>query len=370
MTQAVLYIMVSGVCAAAVSCGLERPMAPDGRGELTLTVADTSGLLPGSVEGVPFYLDSTEVRIESQTQIFTASRMTNPAGMASFDHLDAGRYSVFARREIYLGSAKKTFTGSFSLLVQGKESVRDTVFVKPVSSSQLMINELYYCGSCASSFYFYDQYVELYNASADTMYLDGDIVTRELGVIDPEMEQEDYVRAIYAYQFPGTPLTGHEYPIRPKQFMVLASDAVNHKLYCANAVDLSNADWEFFNALGNDYDNLNVPNLNSITDRTTDYLIALTHNAVVIATGDEYTIDANDYVRIPVRNVIDGVEYNSNPVYVKEMTVRIDAGFAGIGIVKYSGYSTERRELGLDTNDSTFDFMNLVHPTPGFFHGH
>jgi hypothetical protein len=39
-----------------------------------------------------------------------------------------------------------------------------------------------------------------------------------------------------------------------------------------------------------------------------------------------------------------------------------------MGMVKYSGYSTERRELGLDTNDSTFDFMNLVHPTPGFFH--
>jgi hypothetical protein len=52
------------------------------------------------------------------------------------------------------------------------------------------------------------------------------------------------------------------------------------------------------------------------------------------------------------------------------MTVRIDAGFAGIGVLRYSGYSTERRELGLDTNDSTFDFLNLVHPTPGFFHGH
>jgi hypothetical protein len=330
------------VSAIFSSCSVERLLIPDGRGELIVTVDDTPGLLPGSIEGVPFYLDSTSVKIELQTQIFTASQVTNAAGIADFDHLDTGRYSVFARREIFLGSAKKIFTGSFSLLVEGKESVRDMVFVKPVQSSQLVINELYHCGSCASSFYFYDQFVELYNSSDDTLYLDGDIITRELGVIDPDMEKEDYVRAIYAFQFPGTPLTGRQYPIRPKQFMVLAS----------NAVDLSHADWEFFNVLGSDYDNLAVPNLNSITDRT-----------------EEWTIDSDNHVRIPVKNVIDGVECNSNPAYAKEITVRIDAGFGGIGILRYSGYSTERRELGLDTNDSTFDFMNLVYPTPGYFHG-
>jgi len=351
-------------------CGLDVPITPDGRGEFIITVADTSGLLPGSVAGVPFYLDSTEVKIDSRTSVFTATTTTNAAGIAGFDHLPTGSYSVFARREIYLGSARKTFTGSFTLLVQGKESLSDTLLVKPVSSSQLMINELFYCGSCASSFYFYDQYVELYNASADTMYLDGDILTRQLQVIDLEMEQKDYVRAIYAFQFPGTPVTGHEYPIRPKQIMVVAADAVDHRPYCANSIDLSHADWEFFNALGNDYDNPAVPNVNSITGRTTDFLINLVHNGVVLATGEEWTIDADNYVRIPVKNVIDGVEYSANPSVTKELTVRVDAGYAGVGMLRYSGYSTERRELGLDTNDSTFDFLNLVHPTPGFFHAH
>lgn len=152
------------------SCGVERPLMPDGQGKLILTVADMLGLLPGSIEGVPFYLDSTSVKIELQTEIFTGSKVTNAAGIACFDHLDTGRYLVFARREIFLGSAKKTFTGSF-------------------------------------------------------------------------------------------------------------------------------------------------------------------------------------------------------PAYAKEMMVRIGAGFASIGILRYSGYSAERRELGLDTNDSTFDIMNLVHPTPGYLHG-
>ncbi|MFO7916417.1 MAG: hypothetical protein R6U43_12095, partial [Candidatus Krumholzibacteriales bacterium] len=48
--------------------------------------------------------------------------------------------------------------------------------------------------------------------------------------------------------------------------------------------------------------------------------------------------------------------------------VRVDAGFAGLGISKYSAQSTERRQLGLDTNDSTFDFIKIDRPTPGWSH--
>jgi hypothetical protein len=54
---------------------------------------------------------------------------------------------------------------------------------------------------------------------------------------------------------------------------------------------------------------------------------------------------------------------------IKTMTARVDAGFAGIGITRYSGQSTERREEGVDTNNSTFDFVNLPHPTPGYYFG-
>jgi hypothetical protein len=61
------------------SCGLDMPGMPDGRGEFVITVADTSGLLPGSVAGVPFYLDSTEVSIDSRTNVFTAMATTNAA---------------------------------------------------------------------------------------------------------------------------------------------------------------------------------------------------------------------------------------------------------------------------------------------------
>jgi len=358
-------------CLGAIisSCGVDKPFLPDGRASLVVMVADTSGIVPGSVKGVPFFLDSTEVRIQARSQVFVDAQITSADGIANFDHLDTGVYSIFARREMVIENNEKLFTGSFEITVRGDSTKADTVIVKLIAASQLMINEASYCGSCASTFYFYDQYIELYNASADTMYLDGLIITRQVSTLDPEMETRDYVRAIYAFQFPGVPLTGREHPIMPRQFVVVATDAVDHRPYCPSAQDLSHADWEMFNPLGNDYDNLNVPNLVSITTKTQDYLINLVHDAVVLAVGTEYNIDADNYMRIPVKNVVDGIEWSSNPSIAKELTRRIDAGFAGVGVTRYSGYSVERRELGLDTNDSTFDFMNLIHPTPGYFHG-
>ncbi len=252
-----------------------------------------------------------------------------------------------------------------------------TADASEIKVNELVINEVFFTGSCASSFYFYDQFVELYNPSSDTLYLDNIIVTRQSQVKDPDMESKDYVLALYAFQLKGT---GKQYPIAPGQYAVIAADAVNHKQWCANSPDLSLANpdlshapgepyklYEAFNALGNDYDTPGVPNFESVMPgKTTDFLINLSHNAVVIAEGGDYPIDEGNYMRIPIDKVIDGVEYVSNPyITTKEMTVRIDAGYAGIGIPKYSAQSAERATAGLDTDNSTFDFVVIPYPTPG-----
>jgi len=254
---------------------------------------------------------------------------------------------------------------------RGNWAMYFTANVRQITASDLMINEIFFCGSDYSSFYFYDQFVELYNTSNDTLYLDGIILTRQTQISYPDQEEIDFVRATYAFQFPGTPVSGRQYPIAPKQFIVIASDAIDHTQYCDKSIDLSEADWECFNPLGYDYDNPDVPNIVSIhPTSTTDFLINLSHNAVVIATGEEYSFDeyapGKIYIIIPIHTIIDGVEYASNLSATKELTVRVDAGFAGIGCTKYSGNSTERRELGLDTNNSTFDFSLIPHPTPGY----
>jgi hypothetical protein len=369
----IVIITIISIVATLWACAKEMPTLPDGNGRVGVVVMDSTGLFPGGTPGVPMPLDSVEVRLQSRSHEFSLLSYTDSDGAAFFEGLVSGDYDLFARKETYAGSDKKVFTGGDSFGLTGYQSLDDTVAVNLIAASDLMINEVYYCGSDYSSFYFYGQFVELYNASADTFYLDGMVVTRQSQTYDPLMEDVDFVRAIYAYQFPGTPVTGRQYPIYPGQFVVLASDAIDHTMWNSKSVDLSGADWEFFNAMGSDYDNPAVPNLTRLRPTSgADYLINLSHNAVVIATGEVIEYDEYEpgklHILLPIETVIDGVEYASNSTATKTLTRRVDAGYAGLGCTKYSGQSTERREMGLDTNDSTFDFDLIPHPTPGWSH--
>ncbi len=371
----VVHTVLIVLILAVTGCGNDMPNIPDGDKMVYIAVIDTSGSIPGSAPGDTCYLEGAYVSLDSRTHQFQAIAESDVNGVAVFENIVAGTYTVFSRKEVYAGSHKKVFTGFADISVENEVAFSDTILVNPILTSDLMINEIFYTGSDYSSFYFYDQYVELYNAADDTLYLDGLIVTRQTQIRWPDQEEVDFVRAIYAFQFPGTPVTGRQHPIAPGQFVVIAADAIDHSAYCERSIDLSNADWECFNPLGHDYDNPRVPNLVSIhPTRTTDFLINLSHNAVVLASGEEYFYEEyyDDYgnvkinIAIPINTVIDGVEYATNTSVTKELTVRVDAGFAGLGCTKYSGQSAERRELGLDTNNSTFDFLLAPHATPGY----
>lgn len=371
-------VILSLAAAFLIGCGEEMPEMPDGEGYLEVSVADTSGLFGGMETGPIYLVDGAEIHLSARNHEYNMVTTTDIFGVAAFSDLPTGDYSIFATSSLDIGDAEKVFTGGGEYRIMGDAAVEDTVIISLIRSSDLMINEIYFCGSDASSFYFYGQFCELYNASSDTMYLDGMIITRQRPVeADVEDPPLDYVRAIYAYQFPGTPVTGREYPIAPGEIVVIAGDALDHTRWAENSVDLSDADWETFNPQKYDYDNPEVPNLLSINpDMGPDWMINLAHDAVVLATGENWRIE--DYVQssgttsqqiiIPLDDVIDGVEYSSEADRTKNLTRRVDAGFAGIGVVKYSGQSAERRELGLDTNDSTFDFVKISRPTPGDSH--
>jgi hypothetical protein len=359
----------------ASGCGGERPSAPDGDGIISLVIVDTTGTLPGAVPGEPAVVSGAVVSLQSNSHEHVEVTESDGGGAAAFAALPAGDYTLFARREL-LGAQKKVFTGFTELHVTGTEMVTDTIYVSVVTVNALMINEIYYCGGDYSKYYFFDQFVEIFNSSQDTLYLDGCILTRNMPTIDPEIEVIDHVRALYAFQFPGTPVTGREHPIYPGQYVLVAADAIDHSIW-AKALDLSGADWEFFNPLGSDYDVPGVPNVTSIhPDSRTDFMINLVHNAVVFATGEEYAFESyinsagyeRTRVTLPLYTVIDGVEYAPTSDRTKELTMRVDAGFAGLGCTKYSGQSTERREIGFDINNSTFGFVLISPPTPGYTH--
>ena len=251
--------IISVACAGALlfSCGLDKPDAADGRSVLVLQAVDTSGVFSEEWTSVANAKVECSERDGQRTRACSPPTMT---GKIVIEGLPMGDYYIQASMRdeehdvLLTGQAKKK--------LRSEAEVKDTLFMSFVPMSPIVINEIYYAGCNGSSFYYYDQFVELYNSTSDTLYLDGYVICRSQqsdGIFD--IEGADFALAYYMYQFPGTRGVTHQCPIAPKSFLVIACDAINHHNYGALCVNLLGADWEFFNPTQNDYDNLLVPNL-------------------------------------------------------------------------------------------------------------
>ncbi len=374
------YVIILSALLLSFSCTERMPTEKDGQLVLKSIVVDESDIVPYDSTLGYAPVSNAEITLISGSYFATTTSArqytawSDSAGLAVFEGLAASKYTMSVEKEFFIGDAGIMLRGNKIVDLFASNSTPDTLKTILSVASKLVINEIYYCGPANNAFYFYDQYVELYNTSQDTVYLDGMIVCRARQAEHPEMETIDFVQAIYMFKFPGESLTGREYPVAPGQFVVLAQDALDHSKYITNAVDLSGADWEFFDPYGADINNP-APNINNILpDRTSDFMINVSHNAVILADGsdwyygDSYESSDKQYIHIPISTVIDAVEYASSTESTKEVTMRLDAGFAGIGTLKYSGKSTERRLPGFDTNNSTLDFVLNNTPTPGYQH--
>ncbi len=364
-------------------CIRKAPTQEDGALTLKVVVADQSGLLQtdpilgyGPVPNAQAELKS-KYYFEKPKQPKTFVTYSDSFGIAEFKNIPLGGYTLEVKKNIAVTDPKgvsDTVTIRGNLLLDVAESAEvDTIKTKISSKSALVINEIYYCGPKNNSFYFFDQFVELYNNTDTTAYLDGLIICRALSRHDPRMDSLDYVPVIYIYQFPGVPKTGRDYPVASHQFVVIAQDAIDHSQFIPTALDLSGADWEFYNPYRSEIDNPAPNVVNAIPENSTDFMINLVHDSIILADGSDYypgevSAHGYQYYNVPINTILDGVEYSANGNKLKELTTRLDAGFAGVGISKYSGQSVERRRPGFDTNNSSLDFVNLKHPTPGYSH--
>lgn len=172
------FALISIAVMIAAGCTDDKPTAPDGEGIISVVVVDTTGNYPDATPGVPAPVEGAKVSLQARTHEYITTGEASD-GTVDFSMLPAGQYSLFARWELEISAQQKdVFTGFIDVNVSGTGEVSDTIFVSTVTVNGMMINEIYYCGGDYSKFYFYDQFVELYNASQDTLYLDGCILTR------------------------------------------------------------------------------------------------------------------------------------------------------------------------------------------------
>ncbi|MCK4349580.1 MAG: DUF4876 domain-containing protein [Candidatus Krumholzibacteria bacterium] len=369
MRKILTVLLVFPVGLLLGSCGEERPGDPDGNNVLTLVAMDTSGV--SSEEWLP--VPGATVKLSSTTFYYQETFETDDEGRVVIAGLPAGNYTIMAEKINV--EENVLIIGQMTKQLLYDPAATDTVLMSYMQASPIVINEVYYCGCNASSYYYYDQFFELYNSSSDTLYLDGYIMCRSTQIQLLDWESVDYAIAYFVYIFPGTRGVTKECPIPPKGFLVLAGDAYDHSLVSGRCVDLSSADWEFCNPVKFDYDNPSVPNIDPVTLWSRDFTINIAHVAIWLATGEGYYFDFHfdgnnmkEYINVPLETIVDAVEYSSNPDSPKYVTIRIDAGLGGNGMTRYSARSIERRYPGLDSNNSTFDFVIVDTPTPGYQH--
>ena len=318
------------------------------------------------------FIDSASVILRTNDyELSEIEKYTNDFGYVEFNNMLTTVYDVKLK-----GTYQQTHYNNpdslvyitvlgYTTIIPGFSSIIDTINTISFGTSPgLKINEIYMVGPPNNFFYCYDQYIELYNSSDETKYLDGMIFCRMSYSINKE--------PIYIFQFPGKPLIGREYPVESGEFVILAQDAINHitlegeSVQLPGSIDLSNADWEFKDSRDfGDWDNPNVPNIDNImVKKIGEFMINLISDVVLLGDGSDV-----DYLDgIDVESIVDCVEYSSNPNHRKDIEVSVDQGFCGIGLAKYSSMSLERIEPGFDTNNSTYDFEIIDAPTLWYHH--
>ena len=221
------------------------------------TVRDALGWTSG--------LPNAQVTVQrSGSAASTQTATTDASGVARFSGLLPGTYTISSERVLTAAErallaspdADVNAFGGGATLDVAAPSASITIAAPAGRPGSLVISELFVGrpnGGHAGE-YPLASYIELYNNSDTTIYLDGKIVGRgQVWVRDypsplscAEMAQwrvdPQGIWARFFYQFPGT---GQTYPLAPGHATVVATDAIDERQFFPELMDLSGAQFEF-----------------------------------------------------------------------------------------------------------------------------
>lgn len=301
------------------------------------------------------------------------------------------------------------FAVSRSVEILSNASLVDLEVYANRNTDDLIISEIFFTGTLQTSGnqYYGDDYIKLYNNTDHVVYADGltifesKFLTTEKQIYTPDIMATD-VTAHALYTIPGT---GREHPVEPGSYLLIADTGIDHRVINPNSLDLSHADWEWYDVSGVpsnlDIDSPSVPNLDKWYCYTNSFFML--HNrgyrAVGIArleSGKETFLRDNWYsydyevvtavgtfpmsgnaYRIPNRMVIDVVNCCASSEWEWNVTdPSLDRGWtwcakSGDDKTRY-GYAVRRKLLFMhpsghpvfqDTDNSSEDFNPRVTPS-------
>jgi hypothetical protein len=368
--------------------------------ELTINVTYPSSYSQSAATGATVTLTNT-----NDGAVLTAT--TNSTGAAVFSGVLPGTYNISANRKLTAAEAQP-LTGisteislnasQANISVMTGQTPAYALQLQGSAAGSLLIKEVYYTGSKTPSggTYFSDQFVEIYNNSTETIYLDslciGDAYGNS-GLINPSSlptpynTDKNHTYLSNVWRIPGT---GKQHPLAPGKSIIIAQDGVNHKeasLNPSSPVDLSAADWETYNERpdNRDADAPAVPNLEKLYfTGGFDWLLTVFGPGLVIFKADFATLEQTPIpgstqparIKVPNTVVIDAFEAlkDGSSNSFKRIPSALDAGFV-FADDTYNMQSFRRkvtttingRKVLQDTNNSSDDFEKLALPTPKGF---
>lgn len=206
---------------------------------------------------------------------------TDSSGVAVFEELLPGEYRITVFRLLTVeeiqalveeGENVTAFTGAERMEVSAPVTEATVAVEANRESSSLVISEISITDPRLPSgnFYRFGQYLEVYNNTDTTIFLDGKVLVKgfffglrdanetfNCETMEPWREDPDGIwtqRLVEA--FPGS---GADFPLPPGEAVVIATDAIDHRTVDPGLPDLTSADFEFIGS--EDADNPDVPNM-------------------------------------------------------------------------------------------------------------
>jgi len=351
-------------------------------------------------------VDLTIQRVGLATDPPPIPARTDAQGVVHLGSLQTGEYRVTVERPLTLEEFEQVretgvtgIYGSLGISVTAT-AVEFELAPAPALRRPLVISEYHFMGyyTLGLGQYSTGGFLELYNNSDTTIYLDGKLVGRGMDLVStstpcdwtaPFRTDPAGVWAVELQQFPGS---GVQYPLEPGETVVIATDAIDHREFVPELLDLSGADFEFSGPKGPD--NPAVPNMIDVGDFTNQFGHGIVFSVLagIPFVADPVDLDAVargriletitwDMHRIPTERVLDiAAFYSLFPYPGREMCPPL----VHPGLVRREGtqlpFENEpwlrslQRKVALrladgrailqDTRDSGVDFF-LAGPTPG-----
>jgi hypothetical protein len=363
--------------------------------------------------------ENTTVRLINIDNQLESEGVTDANGQYTFHKVTSGNYRLWAGKKYpatearSLGSSlvtdrdilqNRNVSLNYSqadITVTGKTDLGSKT-LKESLAGLLVIKELYYTGSRTPNgkAYWSDQFVEIFNNSDETIYLDSLYIASVYGASgnstaaapSPYASVQDSVFLDFVWMIPGT---GKQHPLEPGKSIVIAQDGMNHRddpNGNPNSIDLSHADWETFlyrPTNQKDIDFAEVPNLTEIfasMQSTFDWIFSSYGTGIVIYHNYQpsevhFVPRPNDtkgriLMVIPAEWVLDGVEalasadagaYHHIPYSIDAGFVYCDGNFNLQSCRRKIEQDLDGRIILTDTNNSSEDFEVIPFPTPGTF---